>query len=189
VSSITTSRNLYKKMTPIYCPRDAKQNTTGTHEMKTSSTAVSAQKECLFGDRASPDAVRNRGEFISKLPLEIFIDALPDIFLILNQHGQIVLANKGIKHFKAAKYGKRLGEVLNCVHAYEKNTGCGTTQACHNCGIFKAVLSSLQGHNCVQTCRIITRKGRREPLDVAISSFPLSIGREPFSACAIKYTG
>ena len=53
------------------------------------------------------------------------IDATPNIFVVLNDKRQVIYANKALQDYvRAAEldqpiYGKRPGEILDCVHAGE----------------------------------------------------------------------
>ena len=67
------------------------------------------------------------------------LDAIPDVGLILNDKRQIVAANSyclkvlGVQSI-AEIIGKRTGEAVNCLHAFEGPMGCGTSEACRDCG-------------------------------------------------------
>ncbi len=91
--------------------------------------------------------------------LSQFIDAIPEIYLIIDNERKVVFANKAMyDFFKDEKtrevLGNRLGHLLNCRHAAESIYGCGTTETCKTCGAFKAIVESLHGKDSVQECRI-----------------------------------
>lgn len=91
--------------------------------------------------------------------LSQFIDAVPEIYLIIDDERKVVYANKAMYDFFKDErtleiLGNRLGHLLNCKHAAESIYGCGTTETCKTCGAFKAIVESLHGKNSVQECRI-----------------------------------
>ncbi len=88
-----------------------------------------------------------------------FINAVPEIYLIIDSERRVVFANKAMYEFFKDKQtlqviGNRLGHLLNCRHAAESIYGCGTTETCQTCGAFKAIVESLHGRNAVYECRI-----------------------------------
>jgi signal transduction histidine kinase len=111
-------------------------------------------------ERLDQDGVDRQARLISEIPLLCrHFDAIPNIVLILNQHRQIVYANRAIVAQlglpnREALYGLRPGEALNCVRAEESDAGCGTTSFCRECGAVKAILSGLDGSRAVEECRV-----------------------------------
>lgn len=127
--------------------------------------------------------------FAEQIVIRELVDAIPDIYLILNEQRQIVFANKTILSLvkvenPSALYGLRPGEALNCMHATETETGCGTTEFCRMCGAARAILSSLAGKEDVQECRISRDDG--SSLDLQVWATPLSVGGNPYSIFAVK---
>jgi signal transduction histidine kinase len=91
--------------------------------------------------------------------LSEFINAVPEIYLIIDSERRVVFANKAMYEFFKDRQtleviGNRLGHLLNCRHAAESIYGCGTTENCQTCGAFKAIVESLHGKNAVYECRI-----------------------------------
>ncbi len=91
------------------------------------------------------------------------LDAVPNITLVLNHQRQMVYANQAFMTYfnissAEAMYGLRAGEILNCIHADENKTGCGTTEFCRECGATKAILNSQRNGADVQECRIVQRE-------------------------------
>lgn len=110
------------------------------------------------------------------VPLRM-MDAVPNIILILNSQRQVIYANKalfeGLNIDEEAVFGFRPGELLDCVHAFENEAGCGTTEFCSQCGAVNAILSSQKGINDVRECRITQRNGDALDLRVWSSWFDL----------------
>ena len=132
--------------------------------------------------RSSLDEVQEQSVFFSKPHhLKEFSDAIPNIFLALNSHRQIVFTNHAILDLLGKKrpeevYGLRPGEALNCIHAYETDGGCGTTEFCRTCGAVNAILSAISGKKNVKECRITNRDG--ESLDLRICAAPFTDRKE-----------
>ncbi len=123
------------------------------------------------------EIARQHAAFVGAAPLVVdSLDAIPDIVLILNQHRQIIFANKALAEYLGCAAGEALGqrpgEALDCVHAADEEWGCGTSEFCRMCGAARAVLQGLAGETAVQECRI-TRKCSRESLDLRVHAAPL----------------
>ncbi|MFO7726585.1 MAG: HAMP domain-containing sensor histidine kinase [Oceanipulchritudo sp.] len=88
-----------------------------------------------------------------------FGNALPVIYLILNANRQVVYANDRVlealdlNEFSCV-YGRRPGELFNCVHASEEAGGCGTSRYCENCGAVQAILGAQSGSRTIKECRL-----------------------------------
>jgi PAS domain-containing protein len=110
------------------------------------------------------------------------LDAIPEACALLNKEGQVVLANRALTLLFGSDdpitlCGLRLGEILGCTHAFEKNEGCGTTESCSTCGAVIAILNSRKGLNDVQECRILREDSKA--LDLRVSTKQIFLdGRE-----------
>ena len=141
-------------------------------------------------ERASAGEIRSQAQYFLDAPLlNRLFDAIPDIVLILNQQRQIVFANGAVLtslglDSQDSVLGLRPGEALGCVHAFETEGGCGTTEFCQTCGAVHAILSSLKGHEDIKECRITQQSG--EALDLRVWTTPLDVEGEQFSVFAIK---
>jgi signal transduction histidine kinase len=117
------------------------------------------------------------------------LDAVPDIFLILNDKRQIVFTNKMLPESLGYQdprdvLGLRPGEAVACVHATEMPGGCGTSEFCRNCGAVRAILSSLRGEELIDECRILRENG--QALDLRVWATPMQVDGERFSTFAIQ---
>jgi signal transduction histidine kinase len=141
-------------------------------------------------ERSALDVVQNQFNAFSTDPLLLeFLNALPTIFLILNQQRQVVYANHRLLDLLDVPdtdtvLGKRPGELLDCVHASENDCGCGTTIFCRTCGAVRAILASLDGHKALEECRITQRSGKS--LDLRISATPLALDGENYSMFVVE---
>jgi signal transduction histidine kinase len=141
-------------------------------------------------ERASvEDIARQARLFASKKLLGILPDVVPCILLAVNEFRQIVFANERLRELLSAEerengvLGRRPGEVLGCLHAFEDESGCGTTEACSTCGAIHAILSSQGGKTDVRECRILRGKNS-EALDLRVWTTPVTADGEPFTILA-----
>lgn len=140
-------------------------------------------------ERAGPQDIDRQTRLIaSQKLLGVLPDAVPCILLVVNEHRQIVFANERLLELlppeqrQAGVFGQRPGEVLGCVHAFENDEGCGTTESCSFCGAVNAILASLHGGARVEECRIARANG--EALDLRVWTTPLALDGEPFTVFA-----
>lgn len=118
-----------------------------------------------------------------------FGNSLPVIYLILNGQRQIVYANKrvleaiGINEANRV-YGKRPGELLNCVHALEEAGGCGTSRYCQNCGAVAAILGAQSGAQTVNECRVNIVGG--VSADFRVMASPMQRNDESFTILTLE---
>lgn len=93
------------------------------------------------------------------------VHVIPTLLLILNNKRQIVFRNRRLSNLLGDPpdkeiLGKRPGELFNCIHSNEHDGGCGTAEACRECGAVRAVLESQKTDSKVEKeCRITTAKG------------------------------
>ena len=140
-------------------------------------------------ERASPEEVRTQSKEFAELPARWALDAVPDIFLILNMQRQIVFANQALLDLLGVKDGDfvnglRPGEALNCIHARETEGGCGTTESCSACGAVQAILASQAGQAAVQECRVSRKDGKS--LDLLVWATPVKIKDKQYSIFTVK---
>jgi len=141
--------------------------------------------------RATEPEIHNLFELLSGVPLlNDILGSVPDALLFLNEHRQIVFANRATFCFLGIEptsevLGNRPGEALGCVHATETAGGCGTTEFCQTCGAVQAILAAQKGNSDVQECRIAI-KDSFDAVDLKVSTAPFEYDGEPFTICAIQ---
>ena len=116
------------------------------------------------------------------------LDAMLDITLILNSDRQVIFANEALKKYLnldelTSVYGLRPGEILDCMHAFETDGGCGTSKFCSTCGAVRAILTSQGGNADIQECRITTRT--KQSLDLKVYAVPIVIKDEKYTIFTI----
>lgn len=131
-------------------------------------------------ERYSSNDVINQAKTIIELPnIKQVLDAVPDLFLILNDKRQVVFANSSVLNalgfsVQDKALGMRPGELLACSHAFETEGGCGTTESCALCGAVNAILKTIDGDFDMQECRITNIK-TSEAMDYRIWTKPFRI--------------
>ncbi len=96
------------------------------------------------------------------------LQSISGLLAILNEHRQIVALNDsflkmlGIEN-PAKVLGLRPGEALECIHAHDEPTGCGTSKFCSTCGAAIAIVSSLGKDKPVERiCALAVQRGSKE---------------------------
>jgi nitrogen-specific signal transduction histidine kinase len=135
--------------------------------------------------RANDETIaEQKNFFLNNNSSTYLLDKVPDVVLILNENRQIVFSNDNLLNlvgvdFANEIYGKRPGEVFNCIHSNENLLGCGSTEFCKQCGAFKAIINSINGKKDVQECRII-QNDTGLAFDLRVFSSPISIEGRSF---------
>ncbi len=132
-------------------------------------------------ERANNSTIQIQKKTIDELyNIRPFLDNIPVFILILNKNRQIVFANKYFLDFIGTEniYGMRTGECVNCIHAWEEEGGCGTSEFCSECGAVKAILNSQSTGFDKQECRITQQNN--DVLDLNIWSKSIEIENEEF---------
>ncbi|MCL6635289.1 MAG: PAS domain-containing sensor histidine kinase [Peptococcaceae bacterium] len=120
-----------------------------------------------------------------------FLNALPNVVMVLNRQRQVVFCNRVLLDLLGAGSveevrGSRPGELLRCVHARETAGGCGTSEFCRTCGAVNAILDSQWGRQAYRECRItVVRDGRLECLDMGVTAIPFRDGHEEFTVLSM----
>ncbi len=130
--------------------------------------------------RSTSDQIQNENEFVDshKYFGEIF-GALHGIYAVLDNDRLIIYANNeflalfGFKTLDAV-LGRRLGEVVSCLHSGDESLGCGTSEACGYCGAVNAIFESQK------TLAKSTRETRiTTVVDEKLKSWDLNITSSP----------
>lgn len=122
------------------------------------------------------------------------IEANINSVLIIDKNRQIVAANsRAIRLLKETDLfnilGKRLGEALDCIHACEMPSGCGTSIFCTECGAAKSIKNSKENYSTsMLECRIISKKNQMNffAYDLRIQSTPVEINDNVFLFVSIE---
>lgn len=146
-----------------------------------------------LAERADKKTVRQQAEKLKESDmLDSLLNAVSDPILILNQQRQIVYANKAftdlVGHSHDEVVGLRPGEAINCIHAFTRPGGCGTTEHCSMCGAMRGILAAQCGQRDVQECRILTGSNKEAgAFDLRVTTTPFNFNAEdnaPFTMFA-----
>lgn len=125
-----------------------------------------------------------------QLPTTLISNSIPGLILILNEYRQIVYSND--QFLELGNYstfedylGLRPGELIKCGHAFETDSGCGTTRFCATCGAISAILSSINGSRDVQEC-LIERGNGLLPLNLRVWTTPVELHDEKFVIFSVQ---
>jgi signal transduction histidine kinase len=126
-----------------------------------------------------------RGNMSTLQLLKRLLGVVPEILMVLNAKRQIVFVNEHLLRFVECRspqdvYAARPGEIMKCVHAAERDGGCGTTKACRQCGMSLAILSAQKGKQGVEECRI-TRDRHGEAINLRVRSTPLEANGQRYT--------
>lgn len=139
-------------------------------------------------ERAGKKEIASKIKIVSKNPIMSgLLTTISGLLVILDEHRQIVAINDtfmqmlGIKD-PAKLLGLRPGETLECIHAFEEPSGCGTTEFCSSCGAAIAIVSSLSQDKPVEKiCALTTnRGGKLEDMALQVRSHPIIIDGNQF---------
>lgn len=130
-------------------------------------------------ERADAAQIEHDAEMLARTGLVDHVThVIPSILLILNKERQVVYNNRRLLELLDISdshnvLGLRPGELLDCIHAYERGcSGCGTTEFCAECGAVKAILKSQREKVGVEAeCRITTNSGGAYELKVWTSPY------------------
>lgn len=168
---------------------------------------MAMKTEFAPAERRSEEEIERQCMQVAGLPFVAdFLNAIPNMALVLNDCRQIVFANQAFCDFVGAKtvlelIGSRQGEVLECIHsgylgkrpgeavgcirADLTEGGCGTTLFCKTCGAVRSILNSQQLNALdIQECRMICGEDQ-QPLDLRVWSRPLEVNGTRFTVFSV----
>ena len=128
--------------------------------------------------RSNQKEINSDFSFFSEIPnLSLILNTIPNYALILNENRQIVYSNKLFNDFLEEEnteciIAQRPGEAIRCIHSEEMDAGCGTTEACRECGVVQAIIQSLkQERTLAKEARVSLIGGQSLDLQVWASPF------------------
>lgn len=145
--------------------------------------------------RASAAQVRQQHDRISSAKGLGLVDAVPLMVLVLNTQRQFVYGNQRLLQSLGldvpdSLLGMRPGEIFRCISVLSAPGGCGTGERCRNCGALEALISSLEGRDAVQECRLrCLCNGQESCMDLRVWAKPLQLDDEIFSVFSIMDIG
>lgn len=145
-------------------------------------------------ERADDSVIQEQRRIIHSHPsVTEILEGYPDMVVVLNEYRQIITCNsKALEvleiNDESEIIGKRLGESINCIHAFDDPSGCGTTKFCKLCGAAQAIKTTKDFRNSdVQECRIIRKIDHATaPLDFRVHTTPVKIDDYEFTITAVE---
>ena len=138
------------------------------------------------------EVVHRQAGKLSRAPMaRTFLNAGLNYLFVLNARRQIVMASENVLELVPGKtmdqiVGLRPGEALGCIHAWECESGCGTSAFCCQCGTVRVILSGLKGCRDMQECHLTRRvHGRKASLDLRVLATPLVHNKERYTFLAV----
>lgn len=124
-------------------------------------------------------------------PLSAFLEAIPDMALVLNGERQAIAANRHalrvLGKTEDLLVGRRPGEILGCVGVAEAPDGCGTGARCGLCGAVQAILAcQLTGAVAARETRILLGGANVAALDLLVTATPATVGCTPLTICILR---
>lgn len=144
--------------------------------------------------RSTSDQIKKENEFVASLKLfnEIF-GSMSGIGAIIDSNRQIIYSNNDLLALFGLEtiddiLGKRIGEVISCIHSEEEPFGCGTSKACAYCGAVNAILESqITGSKSTKECRISTYvDGNLLCWDLNVTSLPINLSVNQYYVFTIQ---
>ena len=122
-------------------------------------------------------------EAVSKSPvMTALLDTMAGLLVVLNEDRQVVAINDAFPATLGINdpdkvLGLRLGESLNCEHAYEQPGGCGTTAYCSTCGSAIAMMTAIKENRSDEQLCALTAvlDGAKHDLSLLIKAHPITI--------------
>lgn len=138
---------------------------------------------------------RQAGRFKKSPLLRTLANAGLNYLFVLNANRQIVMVSENVLDLIADKtmdqiVGLRPGEAFGCIHAYECDSGCGTSRSCRDCVMVKVILKGLAGARDMEECRITRRvRGREATLVLQIVATPLVQNGDAYTLLTMASVG
>lgn len=138
------------------------------------------------------DEILDRFERIEGLPMvQDVLRTVPCMTLVVDEDDRIAHANREFTGFLGLTdareiLGRRVGEVLRCLHATTSEKGCGTTVFCRYCGLRRGIHeASTCGEATCELRMLHERGGRLEAADLRVHARDLDLDGERLTLLAL----
>lgn len=123
--------------------------------------------------------------------LSEFLEAIPDMVLVLDAQRQAIAANRKVLSTLGKPedllVGRRPGEILGCVGVAESPDGCGSGARCGLCGAVQAIRTcQLSGETSSREARILVGGADLAALDLLVIASPATVGCTPLTVCILR---
>lgn len=145
-------------------------------------------------DRLEGEALHDAVRAVESTPLlKPMLDGYPDLAVLLNEQRQILACNMALLQKLGVEdptgvIGRRLGEVLGCVHSTAMRGGCGTSEHCQTCGAVNAMIGCQRRRQAQrEACRISTGDPNApDAAEFEVLATPLEIRDQPMMILAAR---
>lgn len=124
---------------------------------------------------------------------QMFIEAMPDVALVVNSKRQVIYANRGLLDLLGMpeitdSIGLKPGELFKCENLKDVGEVCGTTKACGYCGLSNSILQARQqGKPALFESRIASGAiNGGQAFDVEVKTSPIAVNEQTFYIVSIK---
>ncbi len=152
-----------------------------------------AQTHFASWERASDADVVVVADSVAHDPtVRAMLDIVEGDLLILDDHRQVLAANQRFLDRIGCTdvneiIGLRPGDCVNCVHAREAPSGCGTGRACRNCGAVLAIVASQRSAWVTSgECLMALGEDGCDAAEFRVRSAPLTIAGRPLTAFVLQ---
>lgn len=139
-------------------------------------------------DRVSTEILEQQLKYFEGMNLMCqAFDSTNVMVAVLNSRRQIVYANAAfIKAVEAASLvdiaGQRPGEVMHCKNAHKSSLGCGASEACRNCNVMNALLTTMDSGEEATNEAVVSRvaDGYEESMNMQVHVVPYHSEEEDY---------
>ena len=144
--------------------------------------------------RATPDEVESLVQLVGESPLvEVLLQSVGGSLLVLDEHRQILAANRGVLDLLGIEAGDLLvglrpGEAFDCVSSKVGPDGCGTSKQCSTCGSVLAILAArAAGEAVTRECLLTADTDEGEvSYEFAVRASPLYVEGKELTAVVLQ---
>lgn len=139
--------------------------------------------------RAKAEALRRKIRLDAFL--SAFLEAIPDMALVLDRERRAIAANRAalrtLGQAEQLLIGRRPGEILGCAGVAAAPDGCGTGARCGLCGAVQAILAcQLTGETTSREARVLVGGSSVAALDLLVTVRPTTVDRIPLTICILR---
>lgn len=136
---------------------------------------------------------QSKRQVINQPLLSQMLEGFPNLAVVLDANRQIIAYNKKAESIlnpdkSGSIYGQRIGEAIQCIHAFDMPAGCGTSTFCSECGAGKCskfTEDTLQ--NCTEECRItVSLNDVESSLDLKVFTSVINIDNKNYVLFSIE---
>jgi len=139
-------------------------------------------------EKANEKDLVSKIEIVNESPvMSGLLHSISGLLAVLNEHRQVIALNDSFMQMlriddSVKALGLRPGEVLQCLHAHDEPSGCGTTKFCSTCGAAIAIVTSLEQDKPVEKICALSANRDGKVLDLAllVKSHPILINNKKF---------